>query len=746
MKDSGSRLLGKISTRLYVSFGGAVMLIVLISLLTLYIMDYIGDMQQSLSEENIPQMLSAFAIAGETSALASAAPKLVTAETPKEFKMIAAVVAEQEKALDRHLTELFMNQVETADMREIMAGRDRLSRNIAEINQFVEERFGLQRRRLALKNKLHLEQAKLMALLSEEIDNQLFYTLTGHRTMAAGPDARAQYFTAAEFRSYRYLVELRESAAIASQLLSSAFTVRDVALLEPVHDRFDATVDNIERVLDILEDYPSHDALEAAFEALLEVGRGEGNGFVLHGRELVVAESLSTLLHVGRVLGAEIVARVENIVAQHGASTEIMVDKAARVTAGSALFLLILNVASIVGAILLGWLFVQRRLIRRLGRLSNQMQRMAGGELETAVDIDGHDEIAHLSRALEVFRKNTLEMQRLNMVEMLAEELKGKNQELESANEKLEQAQDQIVMQEKLAALGELTAGVAHEIKNPMNFVMNFSEVSQDLLEEMLEEVAKVKPQAAAEGEAAADPDEAYDPGLVEEIAQDLTENLKRIHEHGERANRIVIDMLKMGRGSGEWHTADINMLVNQHAMLAFHSARAADSDFQLDIQEDYAQDLGEIMVQPQDLGRVFLNLVTNACYATNEKRAQLKAEGGEAAQAYRPTLQLSTRAAGKMVEVRVRDNGCGIPESALEHIFNPFFTTKPPDEGTGLGLSLSSDIIREHGGELRVDTQAGEYTEMTVSLPLEQSRKVVAPAPAGEKEGDGEEAGETAA
>ena len=744
-----SQLLGKISTRLYVSFGGAVMLVVLISLLTLYILDYIGDMQHSLSEKNVPQMMSAFAVAQETSALASAAPKLVTAETPKEFAAMAAMIGKQEEQLDRHLAELFENQEETASMQEIRAGRNRLSRNIAEIKQRVQERFGLRKRNLALKNKLHHEQAELMARLSEEVDNQLFYTLTGYRTMAAAPAARRRHFSAAEFRSYRHLTELREAAAIAAQLLSTASTVNDAALLEPLQERFDATADNIARALEELEGYPAHDALEAAFAALLEIGHGDGNSFALHHRERAVAEELSALLHAGRMLGTEIVARVESIVAQHGASTEFMVDRAAQVTAGSTFFLLALNAISIVGAVLLGWLFVQRRLIRRLERLSGQMQRMAGGELEAAVDIDGHDEIAHLSEALEVFRKNTLEMQRLNMVEVLAEELKEKNQELESANEKLGQAQDQIVMQEKLAALGELTAGVAHEIKNPMNFIMNFSEVSKDLLEEMLEEVAKIKPAADAEASKAADadPDAAYDPGLVEEIAQDLTENLKRIREHGERANRIVIDMLKMGRGAGEWHTADINVLLNQHALLAFHSARAANSEFQLDIQEDYADDIGEIVVQPQDLGRVFLNLVTNACYATNDKRTRLAAEGGEAAQAYRPTLQLSTRLAGEMVEVRVRDNGCGIPESALEHIFNPFFTTKPTDQGTGLGLSLSSDIIREHGGELRVDTQVGEYTEMIVALPREQSREVTESAATGEAEADDEaEAGEAEA
>jgi signal transduction histidine kinase len=289
--------------------------------------------------------------------------------------------------------------------------------------------------------------------------------------------------------------------------------------------------------------------------------------------------------------------------------------------------------------------------------------------------------------------------------------------------------QDQIVMQEKLAALGELTAGVAHEIKNPMNFIMNFSEVSQELLEELLEEVAKNKANGDAEEE--------YDPEIVEEVAEDLTGNLKRIQEHGKRANRIITDMLKMGRGGGEWQPTDLNLLLNEHALLAFHSARAADSDFQLDIQEDYAPDIGDITIQPQDLGRVFLNLVTNACYATNERRKMLAAED-PSSKDYQPTLKLSTQLIDDHIEVHVRDNGTGIPESALERIFNPFYTTKPTDQGTGLGLSLSSDIVRQHGGEFRVDTKEGEYTDMIVVLPLDPSVHQVSDTP--EEAAQGEE------
>jgi len=504
-------------------------------------------------------------------------------------------------------------------------------------------------------------------------------------------------------------------------------------MLQPLRERFEAAAGSISRSLEALEKYKQdggnlHDQLPRISEDLISFGRRENNGFDLRSRELAVDDELFALLLENQALGIDIVARVESVVNDSSMAAGEMASKAAAVTATSTKLLLAFNIVSISGAVLLGWLLVQRRLIRRLERISNQMQEMADGNLEITVDTRGNDEIAQLSKALEVFRHNALEVQRLNLVETLANQLQEKNEELAHTNEELKRAQDQIVMREKLAALGQLTAGVAHEIKNPMNFIMNFSEVSQELLEELLEEIAKL--------EAGGSTEEGYDPELIEEVAEDLTGNLKRIHEHGTRANRIITDMLKMGRGGGDWQPTDLNALLNQHALLAFHSARASDPEFQLEIKEDYATDIGEIMVQPQDIGRVFLNLVTNACYAADEKRKTLTAADDASKKDFQPTLSLSTRLIDDHIEIHVRDNGTGIPESALERIFNPFYTTKPTDQGTGLGLSLSSDIIRQHGGEIRVETQEGEYTDMIVVLPLDPAANQVIDASEGEAQG----------
>jgi len=331
---------------------------------------------------------------------------------------------------------------------------------------------------------------------------------------------------------------------------------------------------------------------------------------------------------------------------------------------------------------------------------------MADGNLEGAVDVHGKDEVAEMAAALEVFRRHALEVQRLNLVEKLAEELGEKNSQLEDVLAELQRAQDQIVMREKLVALGEVTAGVAHEIRNPLNFVKNFSEASQELIEE-LEEIFE-----EAEGDLS-DDDQEY----IEEVVQDLTDNLERIRNHSERANRIVHDMLMMGRGGGEWRTVDLNLLVNEHALLAYHSARATDPNFQLDLQRDLDPQMGEIDAIPQDLGRTFLNMVGNSCHATDKKRKTLL-ESGQIGD-YAPIVRLKTRRQSDKASVCIYDNGSGIPPDLKDKIFKPCFTTRPTDEGTRLGLALSSDIVRQHGGSIRVETVDGEFTEMIIELPL---------------------------
>ena len=267
----------------------------------------------------------------------------------------------------------------------------------------------------------------------------------------------------------------------------------------------------------------------------------------------------------------------------------------------------------------------------------------------------------------------------------------------------LQQTQDQIILRQNLVELGELTAGVAHEIRNPLNFMKNFSEASEELVAELREAI-----------EHHVEDLEDDERGLIVGITDELAENMLRMRTHGERANRIVRDMVMIGRGGGKPQPVDINNLLNDRAMIAYHSALALYEDFELDINSYCDASVGEMEVVPEDMGRVFLNLVGNACSALDEKRRMVEEDHGF----YKPTLWLRTERTGAEAVIRIRDNGTGIPADSMDKIFNPFYTTKPSGTGVGLGLSLSSDVVRQYGGSITAQSEPGEFTEMTVRLP----------------------------
>jgi signal transduction histidine kinase len=264
-------------------------------------------------------------------------------------------------------------------------------------------------------------------------------------------------------------------------------------------------------------------------------------------------------------------------------------------------------------------------------------------------------------------------------------------------------AQDRLVQAEKMASLGQLTAGIAHEIKNPLNFVNNFASLSVELLDELKEIAA---PAIAALG--------ADKRAEVDETMELLTGNLEKIAEHGKRADNIVKSMLEHSRGaSGERREVDLNGVIEEALNLAYHGARAQDQSFNITLERDYATTLKPIELAPQEMTRVFLNLFGNGFYAAN-KRAR---ENGD--RSFRPVLVVATREANDAVEVRVRDNGTGISPEIKDKLFQPFFTTKPTGEGTGLGLSISYDIVtQQHGGTITVESEPGAFTEFTIRLP----------------------------
>ena len=274
------------------------------------------------------------------------------------------------------------------------------------------------------------------------------------------------------------------------------------------------------------------------------------------------------------------------------------------------------------------------------------------------------------------------------------------NAMLQETLSNLKSTQSQLIQSEKMASLGELTAGIAHEIQNPLNFVNNFSEVSKELLDEMKTELENGNTVDA------------------KDIANDVIQNLEKINHHGKRADAIVKGMLQHSRSSsGQKEPTDINALADEYLRLAYHGLRAKDKSFNATMKTDFDKTIGNINIIPQDIGRVVLNLINNAFYVVNEKA--LSAVTTPAAAKYEPTVFVSTKKLNGKVEIKVADNGNGIPQKVLDKIFQPFFTTKPTGQGTGLGLSLSYDIVTKgHGGELKVETKEGEGTVFAILLP----------------------------
>jgi signal transduction histidine kinase len=330
--------------------------------------------------------------------------------------------------------------------------------------------------------------------------------------------------------------------------------------------------------------------------------------------------------------------------------------------------------------------------------LRDAAHKVGEGDLNQKIKKIHRDEIGELEKAfnkmIDDLAATTNELNEKNEV------LSATNSTLNDTLDELKKTHAQLVQSEKMASLGELTAGIAHEIQNPLNFVNNFSEVSIELIDEVLEERAK------SAGE--------RDETLEAELLGDISKNLEKIAHHGKRADGIVKGMLMHSRtSSGVKEPTDINALCDEYLRLSYHGLRAKDKSFNATINTDFDPTIGTVSAISQDLGRVILNLLTNAFYAVSEKKQQNPS-------GYEPTVSVSTKKRDGKIEISVADNGNGIPKKVIDKIFQPFFTTKPTGQGTGLGLSLSYDIITQgHGGELKVDTKEGESTEFIIRLPV---------------------------
>ena len=425
---------------------------------------------------------------------------------------------------------------------------------------------------------------------------------------------------------------------------------------------------------------------------IAEVGAGEGV-FATRGQQLALQDQNRELAASFETASAGLegtTATLLNGARQHSSETlGLTVESFDQ----GRILLVVISVVSVVAATLAAWLWVGNAVVRRLSALSERMRRMATGDLETPVPEIGRDEIGQLANALEHFRQQALEVQRLNLIERLYGEL-------QEANQELQRMQARLVAQEKLAALGELVSGVAHEISNPLNFVKNFSEGSLDLYSELSEMLANYRDQLSD-----------ADASLLDELSVEITESLSRVSHNGGRALAIVERMRGLSVEGGTPVMTDLNAVLRQAVQQGCETFETEFEEFRVELAFELDESIGEQMLAERDFGEAVVNLVSNACFAMQTK---LSEDGMD----YQPNLTVSTHLADETVEVRFRDNGPGIPEENLGRIFNPFFSTRDGALGAGLGLPIAADVARRLGGDLVVDTAIGEFAEFTMHLP----------------------------
>ncbi|MXX10906.1 MAG: HAMP domain-containing protein [Nitrospira sp. SB0677_bin_15] len=711
-----------VGSRLYFVLFGAVVLMGAATLLAYVSFNETLRHEIQLAEYSMPNLIDSVDVARKSAIVVNGAFRLVSASSKQEHADVVKATAQEVASLENTILELEARSAFSEQTQLIRSHLDKLGSHLDVIKQSSFRRLNIAQALNVFIDELGKTSRTIERLLIQAVDDQAFYLVSGLRRFDDKVHSIHKRASEDELTAYRNLITVNQSAHLAVLLLDEVLVLSDRQFLTPLEERFESAVQNFLHAYEKLPASMQDNRLEENLARLGEIGKSPEGVIILRQEELLRLEQEQETLTKARITSESLVSEVNNLVAQINEEA-LQSSSAAREAAQTGIFLLILlNLLGTVGAFVLGSLFVRRYLVSRLVGLADAMREMASGDLEVPVQVEGHDvskpekgsanyvrqnikyliwndEVTDMVKALEVFRRYAHEVQRLNLVEKLAKELDAKNENLEQALTNLKAAQEQVIAEQKLASLGQLTAGVAHEIKNPLNFVSNFANVSIELADE-IEELMK-----AAEGPALEE---------IRSILDELRTSLRKIKEHGNRADNIVRSMLEHSRSKeGEWRKTNLNALLKEYVDLSYHSLRAEDNSFNAAMHEDLDPNMQEVVVVPQDICRVFLNLVTNAFQAMDEK---LKKDGGD----YLPELTISSRQLDDHVEFRIRDNGPGIPDTMRDKIFEPFMTTKEPGKGTGLGLSLTTDILIRHGGSIQVDTETGHYTEMRVLLPLE--------------------------
>lgn len=706
-----------IASQIWVGLGGGVTLTLVASVLALGLMTIVNASQRNVTGTYMPGMIAAFDVAQSSSELVRASPRLIAADTPEDLELVDLDVAREEEFLLTRIRQMTGAGLEG----ELQDSVVRLVSGLVESIDLIRESAARRMTYRAQVSELEREVLEVTLgtelLLVTEIDDQEFFMETGLRELTDQPAPISARNTPGELDQYRGLLNYQATQNEVSVLIQRALTQDDPGLLQTNRERVTAAMGDLEAALGDLR--PVTGALfNPSFQALGDLYSAANGIYTIRTLELAELAESEEYLALNEATTNDLAALVQPLVENAEISTQEAADRSATLLQVGWWTILAVNVLAVLAAVFGGWKFFGERLLVRLRHLSDVMRRMSRGELEAKLEIAGNDEVTDMAGALEVFRQHAIEVQRLNLVEALATEVQDKNAELESTLDELRRTQEQVITQEKLASLGALTAGVAHEIRNPLNFVNNFAALSVELIDELREELGLEEQSSNGDGAgplAAAGDDELSE--IVDEILGDLQLNISKVKEHGDRANRIVDGMLAHSRDeAGQIESIDINLLVEEYTKLAYHGMRGTDATFNVTINRELDPGAGRVEGIARDLSRVILNIVTNACQATQMRG---KAEG----RGYSPTLLVSTENQGDAVRIRIRDNGTGMPESVVRKIFDPFFTTKSGTQGTGLGLSISHEIVREHEGQLAVDTREGEYTEFGIVLPRAKAK-----------------------
>ena len=692
-------LSGKLYGVLILFFG----FILIISIFSWKSLLEVVDIQKILAEKNIPELVLATKIVQQSERLIQSAPQLIASSSEDSLNQIKKGIEQDHTILKKYLSD-FEKSVLSQNSLQIRRLINEMANNLNSIEHSVEQQRQLMRTLNNMSVQMSNLDRSLYRILVVEIDDKTFDLAIQSKAISS-PEAKvSKSIQLKDILLYKELMNLQSQISISASLLRETVSLSNSDLIQPVRERFLASIRSCEKSVKSFSS--SYEKIRKGIQSFKQLGLGKGTAFGIFDLKrqiLTIEKTQNQYLEKNRTIANKLSETVKNInlnIKTSGQDSTALFQKSLR---KNKTVLFIINVLSLLGCFIVA-VFLVAPLIRRLIYLAKKMKAMSKGDLQNKVEVQGSDEVAEMAEALEVFRTYAMEVQRLNLVEKLMKEVQEKNKKLEETVNNLHKTQNQLVMQEKLASLGQLTAGIAHEIKNPLNFINNFSKLSKDLLQDIHQELEKIK-EDMKEG--------AYT--FIHETMNDLQSNMEKISNHGGRANDIIMGMLQHSRVSkGQKELVDINRYMEIYSNLAFHSKRASNSSFNVSFEKDYDKNLQPIEAVPQDISRIILNIVTNACDAIEDISAKKKDHD------YR--VWLKTKKLDGKAEIKIRDNGPGIPDDVKEKIFNPFFTTKDTGKGTGLGLSLSHDIVLKYGGAMSVDSKKGEWTEFTVILPLKAS------------------------